>query len=211
MCDESRYWLRQFFFLFLTASAILLTEAVSAILLWIVTASSVLLVFGLDAGVGALREAVLARRLRRWGTADVDADADRGWLSLIGIGYVLVGGVALILGAAGLWLDRRSEPTLLGVALAALSMLLVPIVGSYMKAVAMELKSPALRAASVFTFGNSYLSMVLLVSLLVRVGMQRWWGDPLGALVMTPFILQKGLQILTDRGGPDATGSVIEP
>jgi divalent metal cation (Fe/Co/Zn/Cd) transporter len=85
--------------------------------------------------------------------------------------------------------------------------LLVPIVGSYMKAVAMELKSPALKAASVFTFGNSYLSMVLLISLLIRLGMDRWWGDPLGALVMVPFIVQKGIQILIGEPGREPPGA----
>jgi divalent metal cation (Fe/Co/Zn/Cd) transporter len=72
-----------------------------------------------------------------------------------------------------------------------------------MKAVAVELRSPALGSAAVFTFGNSYLSMVLLVSLLVRLGMDRWWGDALGAIVMAPFMMQKGLQMLA--GGPAAT------
>ena len=95
---------------------------------------------------------------------------------------------------------------LIGVALAALPLLLIPIVGSYMKSVAMELKSPALKAASVFTFANSYLSLVLLISLLIRSGMERWWGDSLGAIMLAPFIIQKGIQILVDDKQPEFDG-----
>lgn len=162
-------------------------------------ASPLLLIFGLDAAVGAAREVALAVRIRMHGTADVDAAVDRGRFSAIAVGYILVGLAALALGVATLWLRREPAPSLLGVGLAAVSMLLIPVVGSYMKSLAMEVKSPALKSASVFTFGNSYLSMVLLIGLLIHSGMQYWWGDPLGAIVMGPFIVQKGIQMLAEN------------
>ena len=56
-----------------------------------------------------------------------------------------------------------------------------------------------MKAAAVFTFGNSYLSLVLLISLLVNARMDLWWGDGLGAIIMAPFILQKGIQILVGK------------
>jgi hypothetical protein len=43
--------------------------------------------------------------------------------------------------------------------------------------------------------------MVLLIALLLNAGMDFRWGDPLGALVMFPFMAQKGIQILLDEGG----------
>ena len=89
---------------------------------------------------------------------------------------------------------------MLGIVLAAVSMLVLPVAGSYMKTLAVELRSQALRSAAVFTFGNSYLSMVLLIALLLNIGMGLRWGDPLGALVMFPFIAQKGIQILLEEG-----------
>ena len=64
----------------------------------------------------------------------------------------------------------------LGIVLAAVSMLVIPIVGSYMKVLAVELRSQPLKAAAIFTFGNSYLSMVLLVALADKCG----HGIPLG-------------------------------
>ena len=99
-----------------------------------------------------------------------------------------------------LWTGARPRSTVLGIAVAAVSMLVIPIVGSYMKVLAVELRSQALRSAAIFTFGNSYLSMVLLIALLMSYGMNLPWGDPLGALVMFPFMAQKGIQILLEEG-----------
>ena len=194
--DETQLWLRQFLFLCLLTALVHLLQLASGVLLWVRAASPLLLVYGLDALVGAARELVFARRIARFGTADVDPVADRVVFRSVAWGYVLTGLVALGLGIVFLWQGRHPEPSFLGIGLAAISMLLIPVIGSYMKLLAMEVRSPALKAASVFTFGNSYLSMVLLIGLLVNAGMQHWWGDPLGAIVMSPFIVQKGLQML---------------
>ena len=206
VADESQYWLRQFLFLFLVAALIQISQGISGLLLWRLASSPVLLAFGLDALVGASRELVMARRIVRWKTADVARGADRRALSIVGSGYLVAGITGFVAGVVTLFRGVEPQPTMIGVALAALSMLLIPIVGSYMKSVAMELKSPALKAASVFTFANSYLSLVLLISLLIRSGMERWWGDSLGAIVMAPFIIQKGIQILVDDKQPEFDG-----
>lgn len=194
--DETRLWLRQFLFLCLLTALIHLLQLASGVLLSIRVASPLLLIFGLDALVGASREIVLASRIARFGTADVEPGTDRVVFGAVAGGYVLVGVGALGLGVVFLWQGRHPGPSFLGVGLAAISMLLIPIIGSYMKLLAMEVRSPALRAASVFTFGNSYVSMVVLIGLLINAGMQYWWGDPLGAIVISPFVIQKGIQIL---------------
>lgn len=204
MTDETEHWLRQFVFLFLVAGFIQTLMSASGVALGWVASSPALLVFGLDAGLGALREMGLAFRLRRRTGPDLPSFGPRRTLPGA---YVGVGLLALFLGAARLWQGQASAPTLLGVALAALSVLLVPVVGSYMKAVAVELRSEALKGAAVFTFSNSYLAMVLLISLLVRTGMERWWGDAVGAIVMAPFILQKGIQILVEEREPPPTAA----
>jgi divalent metal cation (Fe/Co/Zn/Cd) transporter len=114
--------------------------------------------------------------------------------------YMLESVVALGAGIVSLWSGVRPGRTVLGIALAAISMLVIPIIGSYMKVLAVELRSQALRSAAIFTFGNSYLSMVLLIAMLLNIGMGFGWGDPLGALVMFPFVAQKGIQILLEEG-----------
>jgi divalent metal cation (Fe/Co/Zn/Cd) transporter len=145
--------------------------------------------FGLDAIVSAAAALVLAARI------------EREWRNkFVAYGYIVAAAGAAYLGASMLWRGERPEASVLGIALAAVSMLVIPIAGSYMKVLAVELRSQALRSAAVFTFGNSYLSMVLLIALLMSYGMNLRWGDPLGALVMFPFMAQKGIQILLEEG-----------
>jgi divalent metal cation (Fe/Co/Zn/Cd) transporter len=108
--------------------------------------------------------------------------------------------VAFYLGGSMLWSRRWPASSVLGIVVAAVSMLVIPVIGSYMKTLAVELRSQALKSAAIFTFGNSYLAMVLLIASLVNYGMNLGWGDPLGALVMFPFMAQKGIQILLEEG-----------
>src|SRR5437773_1861990 len=118
----------------------------------------------------------------------------------VAYGYMTAAAGSLYLGASTLWLGRWPRTSMLGIVVAAISMLVIPIAGSYMKTLAVELRSQALKSAAIFTFGNSYLSLVLLIAMLMSYAMNLRWGDPLGALVMFPFIAQKGIQILVEEG-----------
>src|SRR5215510_14557820 len=189
MTDERETWLRHFLYLALFAAAFHALQFVASLVLWLKTESAALMSYGLDAVVSAIAALVLARNIQR------------EWLKkFVAYGYMAASAGAFYLGASMLWTGRRPQVSVLGIAVAAVSMLVIPIVGSYMKVLAVELRSQALRSAAVFTFGNSYLSMVLLIALLMSYGMNLRWGDPLGALVMFPFMAQKGIQILLEEG-----------
>jgi divalent metal cation (Fe/Co/Zn/Cd) transporter len=189
MADERETWLRHFFCLALFAATFHGLQFASSLLLWVNTNSAALMAYGLDAIVSAVAALVLAARLRR------------EWRNkFVAYAYMLAAALSFYLGASMLWKGQRAQTSVLGIALAAVSMLVIPIVGSYMKVLAVELRSQALKSAAIFTFGNSYLSMVLLIALLMSYGMNLRWGDPLGALVMFPFMAQKGIQILLEEG-----------
>jgi divalent metal cation (Fe/Co/Zn/Cd) transporter len=192
MTDERTTWIRHSYLLALATSCVHLLQFVAGTALWRTTNSPVLLSFGLDALVSAMASILLASRMER-----IHA---HGRHRIIGYGYIAASLIAVYSGGIDLWTGRRSAPSILGIALAATSMLVIPIIGSYMKVLAVELRSAALKSAAVFTFGNSYLSMVLLIALLLNAGMNYPWGDPLGALVMFPFMMQKGIQILLEEG-----------
>jgi divalent metal cation (Fe/Co/Zn/Cd) transporter len=189
MTDERGTWIRHFFYLALFAAGFHTLQFLASLLLWMRTDSAVLLSYGVDAVVSAMAALVVATTIQR------------EWRKkFVAYGYMAASIVTFYLGASMLWSGRRPESTVLGIVLAAISMLVIPIVGSYMKVLAVELRSQALRSAAIFTFGNSYLSMVLLIALLMSYGMNLRWGDPLGALVMFPFMAQKGIQILLEEG-----------
>src|SRR5581483_11402991 len=189
MPDDREVWIRHFFYLALFAALFHALQFAASVLLWRSTSSAALLAYGLDAIVSAIAAVVLAGRL------------ERDWRNkFVAYGYLLAAALSFYAGASMLWTGRRPQGGILGIALAAISMRVIPIVGSYMKVLAVELRSQALKSAAIFTFGNSYLSMVLLIALLMSYGMNLRWGDPLGALVMFPFMAQKGIQILLEEG-----------
>jgi divalent metal cation (Fe/Co/Zn/Cd) transporter len=189
MTDERETWFRHFFYLALFAATFHTLQFLASITLWTTTRSAVLFAYGLDAVVSAASALVLASRIQR------------EWRNkFVAYGYMAAAAGAFYLGASMLWTGVRPSPAVLGIAVAAVSMLVIPIAGSYMKVLAVELRSQTLKSAAIFTFGNSYLSMVLLIAMLMSYGMNLRWGDPLGALVMFPFMAQKGIQILLEEG-----------
>jgi divalent metal cation (Fe/Co/Zn/Cd) transporter len=189
MTSEREKWIRHFYYLALFAAGFHALQFLASFSLWTQTQSAALMSYGLDAIVSALAALGLAGRIQR------------EWRKkYVAYGYMAAAAGAFYLGASMLWRGEYPRTTVLGIAVAAISMLVIPIVGSYMKVLAVELRSQALKSAAIFTFGNSYLSMVLLIALLMSYGMNLRWGDPLGALVMFPFMAQKGIQILLEEG-----------
>ena len=205
MSDDRSTWIRQSCQLALVTAGFHVLQFLASAVLWMIAGSASLAAFGLDAIVSAFASFVLATRIHRSFETLGDNWRSRG----AAIGYLAGAAIALYLAVSQLWWRHWSTgavqqgdrgPLVLGIVLAAVSMLVIPIVGSYMKVLAVELRSQPLKAAAIFTFGNSYLSMVLLVALLINAGMGFRWGDAVGGLVMFPFLAQKGLQILIDEG-----------
>ena len=189
MSDDRQTWIRHSFLLALFTAFFHSLQFTASLALWMREKSPAIMSFGLDAFVSAVAALVLANRIQR------------EWRNrFVGYGYMAASAVAFYLGASMLWNKQRPGPGVLNIVVAAVSMLVIPIIGSYMKVLAVELRSQALKSAAIFTFGNSYLSMVLLIASLLNYGMNLGWGDPLGALVMFPFMAQKGIQILLEEG-----------
>ena len=189
MTEDRETWLRHFFFLALFAAAFHSLQFITSFWLWIGTNSAALMSYGLDAAVSATAALVLAARIQR------------DWRNkFVAYGYMAAAAISFYLGVSTLWSGRWPKANVLGIVVAAVSMLVIPILGSYMKTLAVELRNQALKSAAIFTFGNSYLSMVLLIGMLMSYAMNLRWGDPLAALVMFPFMAQKGIQILVEEG-----------
>ena len=189
MSDDRKTWIRHSFYLALFTAFFHSLQFTASLALWMRTKSPAIISFGLDAFVSMQAALVIASRVQR------------EWRNrFVGYGYMAASLVAFYLGVSMLWNRQRPTPSVLNIVVAAVSMLAIPIVGSYMKVLAVELQSQALKSAAIFTFGNSYLSMVLLIASLLNYGMNLGWGDPLGALVMFPFMAQKGIQILLEEG-----------
>jgi divalent metal cation (Fe/Co/Zn/Cd) transporter len=83
-----------------------------------------------------------------------------------------------------------------GIALAALSLVVMPLLARAKRDVAAKIDSRAMRADSRQTDICAYLSAILLGGLILNAVFGWWWADPLAALVMTPIITREGVGAL---------------
>ena len=91
-------------------------------------------------------------------------------------------------------LIRRSAPehSVFGIAVACVSLLVMPILSRAKKRVGRELKSAAMHADARQTDFCVYLSAILLLGLILNASLGWWWADPVAGLVMVPIIAHEG-------------------
>ena len=84
----------------------------------------------------------------------------------------------------------------MGIVLASLSLLVMPVLARAKRRVAAGLGSRALEADSHQTYLCAYLSALLLIGLGLNALLGWWWADPVAALAMVPIIGREGFQAL---------------
>lgn len=91
-----------------------------------------------------------------------------------------------------LWSQDAPKESVVGIALAALSLLIMPLVAWGKLRAAKALGSASLRAEARETLACSYLSFTLLIGLVANAAAGWWWADPVAALLMVPWLVKEG-------------------
>ena len=86
-----------------------------------------------------------------------------------------------------------------GMVLAALSLLVMPILARAKRGVATGLSSRALASEAMQTDVCAWLSAILLGGLLLRATLGWWWADPVAALAMVPLLVREGVERVRGR------------
>ena len=124
---------------------------------------------------------------------------ERSALKLVGVSLLLL---AVYVGGDSIFsLIRRQTPdrSLAGIALAAVSLMVMPLLARAKRRVAATIASSALQADSRQTDICAYLSAILLIGLLLNAIVGWWWADPVAGLVMVPLIAYEGSQALRGK------------
>jgi divalent metal cation (Fe/Co/Zn/Cd) transporter len=118
--------------------------------------------------------------------------------------HVFIGGTFIALAiyvtaqaAWTLWQAEAPTESLVGIILAAASLVVMPLVSWGKLRAAREIGSAALRAEAKETLACSYLSFALLLGLVANAVAGWWWADPLAALAMVPWLLKEGWEGLS--------------
>lgn len=157
-------------------------------------AGSVSLVgFGLDSLIEVTSGvAVLWRLHHDWDPAGRER-TERTTLRVVGWCFVALACYILIDSGAALLHREMPERSLAGIAIAALSVVVMPLLARSKRRVAAVLGSAAMRADSRQTDFCTYLSAILLGGLLLNALLGWWWADSAAALLMMPIIAKEGV------------------
>ena len=170
-----------------------LLEAAVGIGAGLLAGSVALIGFGIDSLIETSSGAVLLWRLQEGKEGE---NRERMALRLVGISLLALAAYVAIDAAKGLILKDRPEESPIGMILAAVSLLVMPLLAMAKRRVAARINSRALVADSHQTDICAYLSAILLVGLGLHALFGWWWADPVAALAMAPIIVKEGLRAL---------------
>lgn len=163
-------------------------------------ASSVALVgFGVDSFVETVSGAVVGWRLR----AELNGSADHERAEVLELRVGRIAGALLLALSAYIIIDagRRllgygaeAQESRVGIALTAISLVIMPFLGWAKLRTAAALRSGALRADAYETITCSWLSLTTLVGLILNAAFGWWWADPIAALAIVPLAVREGLE-----------------
>jgi divalent metal cation (Fe/Co/Zn/Cd) transporter len=120
-------------------------------------------------------------------------------MRIVGICFLLLVAYVLLDAAHALSTRQPSDHSVPGMILAALSLIVVPLLVRYKRRVATRLRSGALEAEARQTRVCAYLSAILLAGLGLNAWPGWWWADPVAGLAMVPLIGWEGWQAMAGR------------
>ena len=169
-------------------------EAVVALISGFLAGSVALVSFGFDSVIEVTASGAGQWRLR----SDVDpvrrARVERISHRIIGWSFVALALYVLIDSAETLWRREHPRPTVTGLVLLFLSVIVMPLLARLKKRVAIELGSRAMVAEAAQTSLCAYLSVIALAGVGLNAWLGWWWADPLAAIAMVPIIAREGLE-----------------
>jgi divalent metal cation (Fe/Co/Zn/Cd) transporter len=206
-----RKWLGRAVWLAVATVAYNLAEAGVALYAGVQAGSIALVGFGLDSVIELSAAAVVLWRLRleaRGAEFELVRGVESGVTRFVGVTLLALAAYVIIQSVWILWTRQAPQESWLGVVLAILSLLIMPLLGIGKLRAADELGSRALRQEAKETLACAYLSFALLLGLGANAIAGWWWADPAAALLMVPWLLREGLEALEgdedeeDEGNP---------
>lgn len=201
-----------------------LLEALAAAAAGIAAGSIALVGFGLDSLIEVTAAVTLLWRFRRelgLGRSSKEADSagretaneegDRGdhmeferkALFVVALTFFALAAYIVLQSGYNLVYAREVRESTLGIAVAIVSLAVMPALALSKQRVARALKSKSLAAEARETWLCAYLSVVLLVGLSLNALFGWQQADSIAALAMLPLVIKEGLEALEEAGEAD--------
>lgn len=165
-------------------------EAVIAISAGAAAGSGALVGFGLDSIVEVSSGLIILWQFRH----KVPESRERAALRLIALSFFALAAYITVDSGLELIAGHRPETSAVGIALAALSLAIMPALSIAQRRTGRALSSSTVVADGTQTLLCTYLSAALLAGLLLNAVWGWWWADPIVAMAIAAVAVREGMQ-----------------
>jgi cation diffusion facilitator family transporter len=178
-----------------------IAEGMIAVVAGTLAGSVALLAFGIDSFVETASGAIVGWRLLDEISKRSEDRAEQIEKLTSRIAGILLLTLAVYIGVESSirLLGRSAKPSEspIGIAVTAVSLVVMPVLGRAKLRCASAIGSPALRADAYETIACAWLSATALIGLGANALFDWWWADPLAALALIPLIVREGWEGLS--------------
>lgn len=183
-----------------------LVEAIVAIAAGAAASSVALIAFGLDSTIEVLSAAAVAwqftrRDPERW---------EKGTLRVIAVAFFALAAYVTVSSLLALFMSVEVERSPVGIAITALSVVVMPFLSLAERRAGRELGSATAVADSKQTLICTYLSAAVLVGLVLNSAFGWWWVDALAGLVIAGFAVREGLEAWRGDACATSVGMLLD-
>lgn len=173
-------------------------EGIVSILLGILTGSAALIGFGSDSFIESLSGSVMIWRLRKHGKISEEEEerVERVAATRVGWTFFILAAYVAYESITSLMHHEAPEPSLLGIVIAILSLIIMPVLTYLKYRTGKAIKSASLVADSKQTLVCVLMSVALLVGLLLNYYFGLWWADPIAGLFFVGLLAWEGYKAI---------------
>ncbi len=175
-------------------------EAAASIVFGAIAGSVALVGFGLDSVIESLSGLILIWRLRHHGRVSAEAEEriEERARKLVAATFFILGTYILYESIDKLATAEIAEPSLPGIIIVSLSIIIMPILTWQKYKTGKQINSQALIADAKETLACAFLSVALLLGLGLNYIFGFWQADPIAGLIIVAFLFREGWEALNE-------------
>jgi|SRR3989338_2553589 len=168
-------------------------EGIASIFIGGGVGSIALIGFGIDSFVESLSGTIMIWRFSpTHKDSEQEHKKEQKAIRLISYAFLILAAYVLLDSIWKLYMHEIAKPTLLGIAIAVISLIVMPLLFYLKYKTGKEMKSKSFVGDSKQTLACCLLSVALLISLTLNYFFGIWQADPIGGMVIAGFLFKEG-------------------
>nr|WP_237716411.1 cation transporter [Alicyclobacillus hesperidum] len=182
----------------------MVVEAAVAMGSGIVAHSLALTAFGLDSVIELVASGILLWRLYVEASGSSltrvkQAEKQASWV--VGVALITLAVYIVVMAGYDFYTRSGSETSVLGIALAVASGIVMPYLSRAKKSIGTQIGSKALQADGLCSMVCAYMAWILIVGLGLTALLGWWWLNALAGLALVYFVVKEGIEAIQDARG----------